>query len=278
MSEAAALLELPGTDSVVSMSADHSFYWGEAPGDLVEPLYDLAARPRRQDLPPRWRENGAIYGVARDVWDRTGVRAGGRIAAYVMPAHRSLEIDTEADWRLAEAMLATGVANSAAGDLMAGVKVVAFDFDGVMTDNTVMVSQDGTESVLCSRSDGWGIAALMRFGMPMVVISTEENPVVAARCTKLSIDCVQGVTEKSSALASWLSERGLTFADCAFLGNDENDRDCLEAAGVAVVTADAHESVRGLADLVLENAGGHGAVRELCDIIMTRDRFATTRS
>jgi len=92
---------------VVSMVSDHSFLWAQATDDptsvLVTPSYDLACRPRRQDLPPRWRENGATYGVKRRLWDATGLRAADRIACCEMPANRSIEIDDEADWRLAEA-------------------------------------------------------------------------------------------------------------------------------------------------------------------------------
>jgi YrbI family 3-deoxy-D-manno-octulosonate 8-phosphate phosphatase len=274
---AAALLERIGTDSVVSMTPDHAFYWRSHPGtDLVVPEYDLRARPRRQELPPRWRENGAIYGVMRDVWEREGVRAAGRVLAYEMPAERSLEIDTEADWRLAEATLDVLTVSVDRKDLMASVKAVAFDFDGVLTDNMVRVAQDGTESVSCSRSDGWGIARLQALGYPIVVISTESNPVVSARCRKLSVECVQGVSDKPAALKDWLGELGIDPAACAFVGNDENDVACLEMAGLAVVPADAHAAARRVADVVLRARGGRGAARELCDLIAEAPQVSGT--
>ena len=110
IASASSLLKSEDVDAVVSVVPDHCFYWRSETEDcgLIVPEYDLSARPRRQDLPPRWRENGAIYGVSRAVWDMAGVRAAGRIAGYVMDADRSLEIDTEADWSIAEAMLGCG--------------------------------------------------------------------------------------------------------------------------------------------------------------------------
>lgn len=109
--DAAAVFSEDGVDAIISVVADHSFLWTGTvgPHGRLEPDYDLAARPRRQDRPPVWRENGAIYAVRRELWDRARVRAAGVIAGFEMPADRSLEIDTEADWRLAEAALAQGL-------------------------------------------------------------------------------------------------------------------------------------------------------------------------
>lgn len=267
---AAEILAARGVDSVVSVTPDHSFLWtgrvGE--GGCIQPGYDLASRPRRQDRGPVWRENGAIYAVVRKLWDGQGVRAAGRIAGYEMPGDRSLEIDTEADWLMAEATLARLDRSSEVGGLLRSVRAVAFDFDGVMTDNTVHTMQDGAEAVVCSRSDGWGIALLRKRGIPLVVISTEENPVVSARCEKLKMECLQGVDDKRSALLSWLSRQNLGAEACAFVGNDENDLQCLQMAGLAVVPSDAHPSACAVADIVLSYAGGKGAVRELCDMLI----------
>lgn len=266
---AAQALAQDGVDAVISVTADHSFLWTGVAGvcGRIEPDYDLSARPRRQDRPPVWRENGAIYAVRRELWNRSGVRVAGMIAGYEMPADRSLEIDTDADWRIAEAALARLQGRSVARRLLARVSAIAFDFDGVMTDNTVMVSENGMESVLCDRSDGWGIASLRDKGLPMIVISTEQNPVVSARCAKLRIDCLQGVSDKPAALRRWLLQTGIRLDECAFVGNDENDLECLRMAGLAVVPADAQRVAIEVADIVLTRTGGSGAVRELCDMV-----------
>ncbi len=148
--------------------------------------------------------------------------------------------------------------------------LVVFDFDGVFTDNKVAVREDGTESVTCDRSDGLGLVALRRQGVPIVVLSTEENPVVAARCRKLGIPCQHGLADKESALVALAGERGVDLREVVYVGNDVNDLGCMRRVGFAVAVADAYEPAKRQADLVLGRPGGKGAVREFCDLVMQR--------
>lgn len=150
---------------------------------------------------------------------------------------------------------------------LAGIRLVAFDFDGVFTDNTVYVAQDGTESVRCWRSDGLGLRALESLGIALVILSTEANPVVAARATKLRVPCIQGLRDKLAELQRVAGEAGVRQEQVAYLGNDVNDAACLRWAGVPVVVADAHPAVVPLAAFKTLLPGGRGAVRELCDLI-----------
>ena len=147
------------------------------------------------------------------------------------------------------------------------VRLVAFDFDGVFTDNAVYVSQDGTEMVRCTRSDGLGLQALAALGVATIVISTETNPVVSARTRKLGVRCIQGCHDKGETLKGVLAELALTMEQTAFVGNDINDLDCLRAVAVPIVVADAHEDVVSAAMYRTKTPGGHGAVREVCDLI-----------
>jgi N-acylneuraminate cytidylyltransferase len=109
---------------------------------------------------------------------------------------------------------------------------------------------------------------LRKAGIPMLVLSTETNPIVAARCHKLELTAIQGVGDKQSVLKSLLQERNLDPQRVIYLGNDINDLPCFPLVGCAVVVADAHPDVIAQADLVLTHTGGHGAVRELCDKII----------
>lgn len=143
---------------------------------------------------------------------------------------------------------------------------VSFDFDGVFTDNAVIVSEDGTESVRSYRGDGIGLRKLDQLGIGTAVISTEVNPVVAVRCKKLNIRAVQGVDDKLSALRSLLNERGLSLDQAAFVGNDVNDLECLQNVGFPIVVQDAHPDVLAFGKYRTETPGGHGAVREICDL------------
>jgi YrbI family 3-deoxy-D-manno-octulosonate 8-phosphate phosphatase len=152
-------------------------------------------------------------------------------------------------------------------DLLKSIEFIVFDFDGVFTDNRVLVLEDGTEGVMCSRSDGLGLSRLRKLGIDMMIMSTEKNPVVAARARKLKLDCVHGVDDKLAELKRQLEDRGYSADKTAFVGNDINDKDCLHFVGLGVVVADAWPEVSAIADLVLERDGGDGAVREFCDAI-----------
>ncbi len=148
------------------------------------------------------------------------------------------------------------------------VELVVFDFDGVFTDNTVWVREDGVELVRCDRSDGLGIGRLKDAGIPMLVLSTERNPVVAARCAKLGIPVQHGIADKGAWLGHHLMDNGVNPDRVVYVGNDANDAGCLRLVGVPVLVADAHPSVLPLARFVLSRKGGRGAVRELCDALL----------
>lgn len=148
------------------------------------------------------------------------------------------------------------------------IRLIVFDFDGVMTDNAVYIFEDGREAVRCSRGDGMGITLLRKQGFAMTVLSTEENPVVSARCRKLKLPCIQGCADKPTAFRQMLAERGLQPAEAAFMGNDVNDFGCLTLAGLAIVPGDAHPAVLPLAHWRTANKGGQGAVREVCDLFL----------
>jgi 3-deoxy-D-manno-octulosonate 8-phosphate phosphatase (KDO 8-P phosphatase) len=147
------------------------------------------------------------------------------------------------------------------------IRLVAFDFDGVFTDNAVYVFEDGREAVRCSRADGLGLRLVERAGRACVIISTETNPIVGARARKLGVRCVQGCADKRAALDTLLTEQGLTLAQTAFVGNDINDLPCLSAVGLPVVVADAHPAVVAVARYQTHTPGGYGAVREVCDLL-----------
>jgi YrbI family 3-deoxy-D-manno-octulosonate 8-phosphate phosphatase len=149
----------------------------------------------------------------------------------------------------------------------AALRLVVFDFDGVFTDNTVWTDQGGRESVRCWRSDGLGLKKLADAGLSVWVLSTEQNPVVAARCRKLKIPCRHGLERKEDALRDLAAELGIPIQAVAYVGNDTNDAGCLRLAGLPIVVQDAHPEVWPLARYRTRAAGGFGAVREVCDWI-----------
>jgi YrbI family 3-deoxy-D-manno-octulosonate 8-phosphate phosphatase len=161
-------------------------------------------------------------------------------------------------------------APAALGDLHAELRqlgLVVLDFDGVLTDNGVWVTQDGVESVRCSRSDGLGLARLRALSIPVVIVSTETNPVVGARARKLGLPCRQGVPDKRDEVLRLCAELGVDPGRTAFVGNDINDIPAFGCVGLPVAVADAYPEVLPHVRAVTSRPGGHGAVRELCDHI-----------
>lgn len=147
------------------------------------------------------------------------------------------------------------------------IKAVVFDFDGVFTDNRVIVSEDGKESVICNRSDGIGLEMLRRLGIPMIIISTEKNPVVVFRAKKLKLPVVHGVENKIKELKKYSQITGIGIEKFAYVGNDINDIECMNAVGFPIAVADAVEDIKKISLFVLSKKGGDGAVRQLCELI-----------
>lgn len=150
------------------------------------------------------------------------------------------------------------------------VGLVVFDFDGVLTDNKVYTAQDGTEMVACDRGDSLGLDYLRAAGIPMMILSTEANPVVAARAAKLKLPVEQACGDKAAWLSRHLADKGIDPASVIYLGNDLNDRAAMELVGFAVAPADAHSEIKAISSLVLTRAGGQGAVREFADHLLSR--------
>lgn len=149
------------------------------------------------------------------------------------------------------------------------IKTIFFDFDGVFTDNRVYIDETGREMVCCSRADGLGIELLRTANMQMLILSTETNPVVAFRAAKLKIPVVQSCKDKVLFLRNYLHRTGLSADEVAYVGNDVNDLEAMRLVGFRICPADAHPAVIACANIVLSSNGGHGAVRELCDMLLT---------
>jgi YrbI family 3-deoxy-D-manno-octulosonate 8-phosphate phosphatase len=151
-------------------------------------------------------------------------------------------------------------------EIIPSIRLVAFDFDGVFTDDMVYVLQDGTEAVRCFRGDGIGLRKLERLGIETVIISTESNPVVSSRARKLKIRCLQDCHDKRTVLEGLVDELGITLAEVAFVGNDINDLPTLRCVGLPIIVQNAHKDVIPYALYQTGNPGGQGAVREVCDL------------
>jgi N-acylneuraminate cytidylyltransferase len=260
-----------GRDCAFTAVRTHEFLWRRGETGAAEAInHDSAVRPRRQDRPAEYRETGAVYAMRTDGLRRTGHRFFGAVGLFEVPAQDAIEIDTAEDLELARVLAAHRPIVGGDG-VTRGIDVdaVVTDFDGVHTDDRALVLQDGTEAVLVSRSDGAGVARLTDAGIPVLIVSVERNPVVAARAAKLGVEVAYGVGDKATVLKSWLAERRLDPARTAYLGNDLRDLDCMRMVGWPIAVADAQPEVRLAARFVLSRSGGFGAVRELADLVLS---------
>jgi N-acylneuraminate cytidylyltransferase len=150
------------------------------------------------------------------------------------------------------------------------IDLIISDFDGVITDNRVWVDQDGTETVAAFRSDSVRIRDMRAAGIDVIILSSEINRVVEARAKKMGVEAIHGVAlhEKGQVMQEVLAKKDIRAENVIFIGNDINDLPCFEIAGWAVAVADAYPEVIRAADFVLSKPGGHGALRELCDLIL----------
>lgn len=251
------------SDVVFAARATHAFLWRETAQGASGVNHDASVRLRRQDAEPQFQETGAFYVMRTVGFREAGYRFFGRVDVAVVRDLTALDIDTEDDLELATA-IAARLKTSSAID----VDGVVTDFDGVHTDDRVHVGPDGTEFVTASRSDGMGVELLRKAGFPLLIISSETNPVVSARAHKLKMDARQAVHDKVTVLEAWAAERHLDLQRVAYLGNDINDLGCLRAVGWPIAVADAHPDVLAVARVILESRGGHGAVRELANRVL----------
>lgn len=231
----------------------------------------------RQKLPPVYWQTGHIDAIRPERTFMAGNSMSGKnILPLFLDPKYTIDIDTPFDWVRYEWLVANaGLDMVWPGKRRRGlpkdVKLVVFDFDGVMTDDCVILDQNGIESVRCSRADGAGIRKMHERGINMMVLSTERNPVVIQRCKKLNLNCIHGVLKKGEILSNYLKENQIDPDDVVYIGNDINDLPCFPLVGCAVTPADANPQVKNEADIVLSHNGGEGAVRELCEMIMNQE-------
>lgn len=260
---------LHSADSAFTATPSHKFLWRSSPEGVVPLGHDRAARPMRQQMTGEYMEVGAVYAVRVERFLTERTRFAGRSAVYPIPDERSLEIDTETDFQLAEALMRLRLASMRAASLPPNLRAVVTDFDGVLTDNTVVVHETGREAVRCHRGDGWALSQLKSLGLEVLILTNERNPVVRHRADKLGVECIV-TDDKLDVLRQWLSQRRIPAEDVVYVGNDAPDVPCMLHVGCGVAPSDAQPVALRAARIVLERRGGEGCLRELVELVMSQ--------
>lgn len=259
-------------DSCLATVSNHRFLWKNRESDdevVVGINHDGRNRKRRQDLAPEFMETGAVYVMRTKKFLEDRTRFCGKVINCNFDDESlAFEIDSPFDLLVARAIEQSRNTCNNININLADIKLIVFDFDGVFTDNKVYVDEVGREIAQCDRGDGMGISLLKKAQVPFFILSTEQNPIVLKRADKLGVAAFNNVKNKLQFLEAYLSDKNLTFESVCYVGNDVNDLECLKRVGLPVVPADAHESVKKFAKIILKNKGGNGAVRELCDMLL----------
>ena len=283
------LLDHPDADSIrgVIPAAQNPFkMWtlDSRSGELlpllkVEGIREPYNAPR-QGLPDAYWQTGHIDAI----WTKTILEkqsmTGDVIFPLMIDPRYTVDIDIASDWESAERLLSDDSLEMVTPGprrrtLPEKISLIVLDFDGVLTDDRVWVNTKGEEMVAASRADGLGLERLRNeTEIEVMVLSRETNLVVQARCEKLKLPVLQAVQDKREAIRQVLADKKIPAEEVLFVGNDITDLVVFPEVGFAVAPVDAHQDVIRKADLILSKKGGKGAVRELCDMILSRYKSA----
>lgn len=149
------------------------------------------------------------------------------------------------------------------------IKILVTDVDGVLTDSGAYYSEEGVELKKFNIRDGMGIVLLRKAGYKVAIVTTENTKIVEKRAERLQVDDLhQGVYNKMVAVELLKNKYGLAWDEMAFIGDDINDIEVMKKVGFAAAPANATEINKKIADYVTKNDGGHGSVREVCDLLL----------
>jgi 3-deoxy-D-manno-octulosonate 8-phosphate phosphatase (KDO 8-P phosphatase) len=150
------------------------------------------------------------------------------------------------------------------------ISLLVLDVDGVLTDGRLYFSARGEALKVFDVRDGYGLVAVQRAGITVAVISGRRSGAVQARCRELGIRYVyQGIADKLAVFERLRSRLKLTRRACACVGDDLPDVPLMKAVGLSFAVADAHGTARRAARRVTRRGGGRGAVREVCDLLLS---------
>jgi N-acylneuraminate cytidylyltransferase len=282
------LLENAGADSVrgIVPAGQNPHKMWRLPAGENGPMQNLLAvegiaepyNAPRQILPDVFWQTGHIDAI-RPAVILNGSMSGKTVFPLLVDPNFTVDLDNLRDWVRAEWLATFGGLEMvwpgrAKRPMPDHVDLLVLDFDGVVTDNRVWVDENGHEMVAAYRSDSLIMRRLKQAGTDVMILSSEVNPVVAARARKMKVEAIHGVDQddKSVVLKNFLETRKIDPAKVVYMGNDLNDLTSFALVGWAVAVANAQPEVLRAADFVTTKAGGHGAVREICDLILSVKR------
>ena len=256
-------------DSLLSVYKNSKFIWNKNSKPLN---YDFQNRPRRQDKDWEYVENGSIYITSKKILKEEKNRLGGKILLYLMPEEYSFEIDSHYDWNFAEFIMKKHVTLDSSK--LKKIKLIIFDIDGVFTDGSVYLDDEGKEILRFSRIDGKGLELLRKEGIDVAVISSEDSKSVQSRMKKLNFpdnSIFLGVKNKIKIYEDLKIKKPITDEEIAFLGDDVQDIEIMKNCGFSASPINAQEKVKIISDYISPLKGGEGFIRDVINKLLERE-------
>ena len=254
-------------DSLLSCVRTRRFFWNDN-GTPVN--YDYKNRPRRQEFNGYFMENGAFYINKIGNIKKDKNRLSGEIGIFEMPEYTGLEIDEKEDWIIAEKLMQNKVLQKNNGKK--DIKLFLSDVDGTLTDAGMYYDQNGNELKKFNTKDGKGFELLREAGIKTGMITSEDTEIVKNRAKKLKLDYLfQNVSnkEKLAVVKKICREMNISLENIAYIGDDINCMEILNAVGYSACPADSVEAIKNIIGIqIMSKMGGYGAVREFIDILI----------
>lgn len=267
-SEALTLYKKGVYDSLLTCVRNYRFFWNE---DGTSMNYDYIHRPRRQNFSGMLMENGAFYINSVKNILATNNRLSGNIGIYEMPEYTATEIDEPDDWILLENLMRLHVL-AKIDPPMKSIKLFISDVDGTLTDGGMYYSESGDELKKFNTRDGMGFQLLRELGIKTGIITSERTQIVESRAKKLKIDyLIQGKRNdgKFEAVREICDREGISLEEVAYIGDDINCYELLNAVGLKACPADACERIKQIGGIeIMKKKGGEGCVREFIEYVL----------
>ena len=256
-------------DSMLTCVRNYRFFWNE---NGTSQNYDYKNRPRRQNFKGELMENGAFYiNTVKNILE-SGNRLSGKIGIYEMPEYTATEIDEPDDWIILENLMRKHVLSNSQPT---NIKLFLSDVDGVLTDGGMYYSESGDELKKFNTRDGMAFQLLREAGIKTGIITSENTKIVENRANKLKIDYLyQGKREggKLSAALEICNQLNISLDEVAYIGDDINCLELLNAVGLKACPNDATSKVRQIPGIIkLDSKGGTGCVREFVEILLKNE-------
>jgi YrbI family 3-deoxy-D-manno-octulosonate 8-phosphate phosphatase len=269
------------TELFVSKKADSLFsaikiedflMWKALKNKYRSVTYDYKNRGRRQDRSPFYMEHGSIYIFKPTILEKYNNRLGSKIVVYLTDYWKSFQIDRPEDVEICEYFMRKKILKKKPEIDIKNIRLIVYDFDGVLTDNKIHLNEEGIESVTLNRSDGLAMDVLKKWRINQIILSTETNKVVEERAKKLGILAIRGVENKKETLLAYCRKNEIPVETVVYIGNDLNDLEAMKITGYPVCPSDASEEIKNISKIILDSAGGGGVVRELIKYIKFKAR------